>query len=99
MSSSLPDEGDSCSICVSSLAPSPIVGFLSFNLTKIGVNCKFALIPSWKILMIVDFPTRNTLLMLLYQFPVESLSDFSEPFFYLDSFLGETINHLQISTR
>ena len=37
--------------------------------------------------------------MLLYQFPVESLSDFSEPFFYLDSFLGETINHLQISTR
>ena len=23
--------------------------------------------------MIVDFPTRNTLLMLLYQFPVESL--------------------------
>ena len=23
--------------------------------------------------MIVDFPTRNTLLMLLYEFPVESL--------------------------
>lgn len=94
-------EGDTILICVPSVAPhtcgtlysrkllfaSAVASIESGYLIKFGANCTIVLIPSWKILVIVDFPIPDTLLMLLYEFLNESLQMIlANRFFYFGIF-------------